>query len=156
MSNKTMGTGVGMGIHRANIKKVYSWLWHSWKEAQHEVPVLRWVALASVLTAGAAVGIAFTTGGATRLELIGYVATAVLYALEIPVIFYLLFEVYRKHRTDAIYDSRRLADLIRKLALEQIEAREEARSAVRKTFLMMPHRDEDIVLDGKLRMEERS
>ncbi|HTB21788.1 MAG TPA: hypothetical protein VK914_03685 [bacterium] len=146
MSNKSMGTGVGMGIHRSNIKKVFGWLWHSWMEAQHEVPILRWVALAAVATAAAAVYLAYSEGG-TRLQLIGYMATAVLYALEIPVIFYLLFEVYRKHRTDAIFDSKRLADLIRKLAIEQIEAREEARSAIRKTFLMMPHRDEDVLLE---------
>ncbi|HTB21813.1 MAG TPA: hypothetical protein VK914_03810 [bacterium] len=145
MTNKSMGTGVGMGIHRTNIKKVFGWLWHSWMEAQHEVPILRWVALAALATAGAAVYLAFSEGG-TRLQLVGYVATAVLYALEIPVIFYLLFEVYRKHRTDAIFDSKRLADLIRKLALEQIEAREDARNAVKKTFLIMAHEDEDVLL----------
>ena len=109
MSNKSMGTGVGMGIHRANIKKVYGWLWHSWMEARREVPVLRWVGLACVATAAAAIVTAFS-GGGTRLQLVGYGVTAVLYALEIPVIFYLLFEVYRKHRTDAIFETVRSVD----------------------------------------------
>jgi len=145
MINKSMGKGVGMGIHSSNIKKVYGWLWHSWVEAQREVPLLRWVTLAALATAGVAVYLAFSDGG-SKLQIVDYVGTAVLYALEIPVIFYLLFEVYRKHRADAIFDSRRLADLIRKLALEQIEAREEARNAVKNTFMLIPHADEEVVL----------
>jgi hypothetical protein len=140
MINKSMGSGVGMGIHRTNIKKVFGWLWHSWMQAQHEVPILRWVSLAALVTAGAVVYLAFSEGG-SGLQILGYVGTAVLYVLEIPVIFYLLFEIYRKHRTDAIFDSRRLSDLIRKLALEQIEAREDARRVVKKTFLITAHED---------------
>lgn len=143
-----MGTGVGMGIHSSNIKKVFGWLWRSWMEAQGEVPLLRWVSLAALATAGAAVYLAFSEGG-SKLQIVGYVGTAVLYALEIPVIFYLLFEIYRKHRADAIFDSKRLADLIRKLALEQIEAVEEARSAAKKTFMFIPHGEENALSEEK-------
>jgi hypothetical protein len=52
---------------------------------------------------------------------------AILFILAIPVIFYLLFEIYRKHRTDAIFDSKRLADLIRRISLEEIESHRSGR-----------------------------
>jgi len=121
MKKDTMGTGAAMGVHNRDSRRVFPWLWHSWMEAQQELPLLRWLGLAAVASAALAIFLAAREGG-------GYVdmavdgAMAVLFILAIPVIFYLLFEIYRKHRTDAIFDSKRLADLIRKISLQEIQA----------------------------------
>lgn len=137
MTDKSMGTGVGMGIHTANIRKVYGWLWHSLREAQREVPLLRWLGLLAVVCAGAVAYLA-ACEGKSKLDLAVYAGTALLFALEIPVIYYLLFEIYRKHRTNAIYDSKRLADLIRKISSEEIDLRSESNLPSNGTYLVPP------------------
>jgi hypothetical protein len=48
--------------------------------------------------------------------------TALLFVLVVPAIQYLLFEIYRRHRSDAIFDSKRLAEHIRTVAREEIAA----------------------------------
>jgi len=121
MKKETMGTGAAMGVQNKDSRRVFGWLWHAWLEAQAELPMLRWLGLAACVAAVMAVVLAARQGlGALDMAIDG--ATAVLFILVIPVIFYLLFEIYRKHRTDAIFDSKRLADLIRKISLEEIES----------------------------------
>jgi hypothetical protein len=132
-----MGTGVGMGIHKANIKKVFGWLWHALREAQREVPLLRWLGLLALVCAGSAAFLAVSEGK-TKLDMAVYGGTVLLFALDLPVIYYLLFEIYRKHRSDAIYDSRRLADLIRRIANEEMELRLGQETAANTAFLVPP------------------
>ena len=134
-----MGYGAGMGAHHIDAKRVFTWLWHSWLEALKEIPLLRWVALAALFAAGAALYLA-ASEGKSILDIAVYGMITLLFVLAVPVIFYLLFEVYRKHRSDAIFDSKRLADHIRKVAKEEIEANEEAKLALENTLMMMkPH-----------------
>jgi hypothetical protein len=121
MKKETMGTGAAMGVQHTDSKRVFPWLWHSWMEAQEEQPLLRWLGLGAAAAAGLAVFLAVREGGGV-VDMAVDGAMAILFILAIPVIFYLLFEIYRKHRTDAIFDSKRLADLIRKISLEEIEA----------------------------------
>jgi uncharacterized membrane protein len=136
MKRDTMGSGAAMGLHGTSSKRVFLWLWHSWLEAQSEVASVRWLSVAALGTAAWAVYLAGAEGK-TGLEIAVYGMTAALFAVAIAVIFYLLFEVYRKHRSDAIFDSKRLADLIHKLAKEEVEANEEAKLALENTILMM-------------------
>jgi hypothetical protein len=121
MSKETMGSGAAMGNQHTDAKRAFGWLWHSWLEAQREIPLLRWLSLAAI-----GLGLLFVMlagfQGESVLEMIVYGLTALMFGLMVPIIFYLLFEVYRKHRSDAIFDSRRLADTIRKIAQEEIEA----------------------------------
>lgn len=121
MNKETMGNGAGLGNQHTNAKRVFGWLWHSWLEAQREVPLLRWLSLGAI-----GLGLLFVVlaafEGESILEMIVYGITALMFWLMVPIIFYLLFEIYRKHRSDAIFDSRRLADTIRRIAKEEIEA----------------------------------
>ncbi|HTB33318.1 MAG TPA: hypothetical protein VK842_00500 [bacterium] len=110
-----------MGVQHTDARRVFPWLWHSWMEAQRELPVLRWLSVAALAAALMAVVLAAREGG-DMVDMLVDGAMAILFILAIPVIFYLLFEVYRKHRTDAIFDSKRLADLIRKISQQEIEA----------------------------------
>ncbi|HXB96837.1 MAG TPA: hypothetical protein VNZ54_02215 [bacterium] len=121
MKKDTMGTGAAMGVQHTDSRRVFPWLWHSWLEAQRELPLLRWLSLAALAAAALAVVLAARQGGGI-LDMLVDGAMAILFILAIPVIFYLLFEIYRKHRTDAIFDSKRLADLIRKISLQEIQA----------------------------------
>lgn len=128
MNNKdTMGSGAAMGNQHTDSKRVFAWLWSSWLEAQKEVPALRWLSLLAVALGLFCVWLAAFQGGSV-LEMIVYGLTALMFGLMVPVIFYLLFEIYRKHRSDAIFDSRRLTDMIRKLAQEEIVADREVQS----------------------------
>ena len=136
MKKEHMGSGVGMGNHHTDAKRVFTWLWHSWLEAQRDIPLLRWVALAAFFAAGAALYLA-SAEGKTVLDIAVYGMITLLFVLAIPVILYLLFEVYRKHRSDAIFDSKRLADHIRKVARQEIEANEESKLALENTLMMM-------------------
>jgi hypothetical protein len=121
MKKETMGTGAAMGVQNRDSRRVFTWFWHAWLEAQDELPMLRWLGLAAVAAAVLAVVLAAREGrGPLEVAVDG--ATAVLFILAFPVIFYLLFEIYRKHRSDSIFDSRRLADLIRKISKQEIEA----------------------------------
>lgn len=121
MKKETMGTGAGMGVQNGDSRRVFPWLWRSWLEAQKELPLLRWLGLVALGGATAAVVMAARNGGG-YLDMAVYGMVAFLFVAAFPVIFYLLFEIYRKHRTDAIFDSRRLADLIRRISREEIEA----------------------------------
>jgi hypothetical protein len=121
MKKETMGTGAAMGVQHTDSKRVFPWLWHSWMEAQQELPVLRWLSLTALAAAALAVVLAAREGRGV-LDMLVDGTMAILFILAIPVIFYLLFEIYRKHRTDAIFDSKRLADLIRKISVQEIEA----------------------------------
>lgn len=129
MKKETMGTGAAMGVQHTDSRRVFPWLWHSWMEAQQELPVLRWLSLAALAAAVLAVVLAARQGGGV-LDMLVDGAMALLFILAIPVIFYLLFEIYRKHRTDAIFDSKRLADLIRKISLQEIEAQRGGRGSL--------------------------
>lgn len=126
MKKDTMGTGAAMGVQHTDSRRVFPWLWHSWMEAQEELPLLRWLGLAALAAAALAVFLAAREGGGF-VDMAVDGAMAVLFILAFPVIFYLLFEIYRKHRTDAIFDSKRLADLIRKISLQEIEAHRSGR-----------------------------
>ena len=126
MKKETMGTGAAMGVRPTDSRRVFPWLWHAWLEAQQELPVLRWLSLSALAAAVLAVVLAARQGGGF-LDMLVDGAMAILFILAIPVIFYLLFEIYRKHRTDAIFDSKRLADLIRKISLQEIEAERNVR-----------------------------
>jgi hypothetical protein len=128
MKKDTMGTGAAMGVQHTDARRVFPWLWHSWMEAQGELPVLRWLGLAALASAALAVVLAVREGGGL-VDMAVDGAMAALFILAIPVIFYLLFEIYRKHRTDAIFDSKRLADLIRKISLQEIEAQRSGRGS---------------------------
>ena len=123
MKKDTMGSGAAMGVHNGDSKRVFAWFWRSWMEAQAEIPLLRWLGLVAVAVAVLVVVLAARQGkGFIDIAVDG--ATALLFILAMPVIFYLLFEIYRKHRTDAIFDSKRLADLIRRISQEEIAANE--------------------------------
>jgi|GEM_PF-4556727 hypothetical protein len=126
MKKETMGTGAAMGVQHTDARRVFPWLWHSWMEAQSELPILRWLGLGALAAAALAVFAAAREGGGW-MDMAVDGAMAILFILAIPVIFYLLFEIYRKHRTDAIFDSKRLADLIRKISLQEIEAHRDGR-----------------------------
>jgi hypothetical protein len=126
MKKETMGTGAAMGVQHTDSRRVFPWLWHAWLEAQNEQPLLRWLGLAAAAAALLAVVLAVREGGG-YVDMVVDGAMAILFILAIPVIFYLLFEIYRKHRTDAIFDSKRLADLIRKISLQEIEAQRDGR-----------------------------
>jgi hypothetical protein len=136
MKNKSMGNGAAAGIHSTDARRVFAWLWHAWLEAQSEVPLLRWLGLAVLASTGLVVYFAVAEG-ATVLEMAIDAMVTILFALAIPTIFYLLFEVYRKHRSDAIFDSHRLAALIHRIAREEIEAQLEADLAQENRLLMM-------------------
>ena len=136
MKKEAMGHGVGVGMHGTNAKRAYAWLWHSWVEAQRELPSLRWISLAAVVSALGVLYLAVSEGK-TLLDMVIYGAIAFMFVMTVPAIFYLLFEIYRKHRSDAIFDSKRLAEVIRKVAREEIEANEENKLAIENTLLMM-------------------
>ena len=136
MRKGSMGYGAAMGAQHTKASRAFSWLWHSWMEAQSELPILRWLALAAVANAGLAAYLAVAEGN-TVLDAVVYGMIALLFVMAFPVIYYLLFEVYRKHRSDAIFDSRRLTDLIRKIAREELEADAEEKMALENTLLMM-------------------
>ncbi len=136
MKFRSMGSGAAAGIQHNDAKRVFTWLWHAWLEAQSDVPLLRWLGLAAVASAGLALYLAVAEGR-TGLEMTVYAMVTLGFVLAIPVIFYLLFEVYRKHRSDAIFDSHRLAGLIPRSAREEIEARAEADLVHENRVLMM-------------------
>jgi hypothetical protein len=141
MKRSAMGNHAATGIHPTHATRVFAWLWHAWVEAQHEIPLLRWLALSIVAAAGVAVYLAVQEGK-TALDIAVYGGIVLLFALAISANLYLLFEIYRKHRSDAIFDSKRLAHLIQKIAQEEIEAHEQAKLAGENT-LLMPPRDKD-------------
>jgi hypothetical protein len=136
VKNKSMGSGAAAGVHPTDARRVFTWLWHAWLEAQSDVPLLRWLGLAVLAAAALAIYLA-ATGGSGILETVIYALVAVLFVLTVPAIFYLLFEVYRKHRSDAIFDSHRLTSLIQRIAREEIEAKAEAELAQENRLLMM-------------------
>lgn len=136
MKKETMGSGAAMGLHSTSAFKAYAWLWHSWLEAQRELPVLRWLSLGAAALAATALYLAVAQGDTVLTAVIDGMVAA-LFALLIPAIYYLLFEIYRKHRSDAIFDSKRLAHLIQRIAHQEIEASEEAKLALENTLLML-------------------
>jgi hypothetical protein len=136
MKFRSMGNGAAAGIQHNDAKRVFAWLWHAWLEAQSQVPLLRWLGLAAAACASLAVYLAVAEGR-TGLEMTVYAMVTLLFVLAVPAIFYLLFEVYRKHRSDAIFDSHRLAGLIHRIAREEIEARAEADLAQENRVLML-------------------
>jgi hypothetical protein len=135
MKKDTMGAHAAMGIRTANIKRVFSWLGRSLLEAQSEVPLLRWLIVAAMVIAGVVMAVAYAEGR-TAVEISAYTATALLFGMLVAVIFYLLFEMYRKHRSDAIFDSRRLTDLIRKISKEEIEGHRLAEMSLENKMVM--------------------
>lgn len=137
MKKDALGDGAATRIHIYNAKRVFAWLWQAWLEVLKEVPLLRWLTVAAVVLVGLAVYQA-AREGKTALEMVVYGMTVLLFALAIPVILYLLFEIYRKHRSDAIFDSKRLADLIHKLAQEDIQLNEETKMVLVNTVYMTP------------------
>jgi hemerythrin superfamily protein len=85
------------------------------------VPLLRWLGiLALVLTLLAAALAA--TGAGSALEAAFDALTAVMFALVISAILYLLFEVQRRHRADRLFSGHRLARFVRRLSREEIGA----------------------------------
>jgi hypothetical protein len=136
VESNPMGHGAAMGIpEHTSPKRVFTWLWYAWVRAQKEVPLLRWLVVAAVAAACLVIYLA-VNDGKTGLEMLVYGMVAALFIIEVPMVLYLLFEVYRKHRSDAIFDSKRLSDLIHKLAREEVEQAEEARLALENTLLM--------------------
>lgn len=133
MKKFSMGQGAGAGQQGTDAKRVYAWLWHSWLEAQAEIPLLRWLGLAALLCAAAVLALAVSEGK-SALESVVYAMTTLLFVMVIPAIDYLLFEVYRRHRSDAIFDSKRLADHIRAIAKEEVELNEAAKLALEGGF----------------------
>ena len=141
MKKELLGAGAAMGQHNTDARRVYGWLWGAWLQAQHELPVLRWLGAAVFLAGALAVSLAVASGN-SPLEMAIYGMVAVLFMLVVPAILYLLFEVYRKHRSDAIFDSHRLAALIKRISREEILAQEEERLALENNLpLMKPGHD---------------
>ncbi len=136
MKLKTMGSGAAAGITAGHANRVFTWFWHAWLEAQAEIPLLRWLALAALFAAGLAVYLA-AAEGKTILDVAVYGMLALLFVLNVPVIFYLLFEVYRKHRSDAIFDSHRLTSLIRRISQEEIARNADAKTAPEDKLLLL-------------------
>lgn len=128
MKKFNMGLGAGSGPHGTDARRVYTWLWHAWVEAQRELPVLR-VLTALAAACVAAILVLAMGEGRTYLEVAVYTLTALLFVLVVPAIQYLLFEIYRYHRSDAIFDSKRLAGHIRAIAKEEVEAAAAGRQA---------------------------
>jgi hypothetical protein len=107
--------------HPTDLKKIMAWMWHSWMEAQAEAPVLRWLGAAALALAGLAIYMAASEGeSALRIAVDGAVGLSLV--LLLPVIIALLFEISRKHRSDAMHDSKRLSELIRKISMEEMRA----------------------------------
>lgn len=136
MKKFNMGHGAGSGMHGTSVLRVYGWLWRSWLEALAEIPALRWLGLAALVCAALLVGLALAEGK-SGLEVAIDGMIAFLFVMVFPAIHYLLFEIYRHHRSDAIFDSKRLADHIREIAKEEIESNELARSAAGSTAVLM-------------------
>lgn len=128
MNKETMGHGAAAGGQHLSVKRAYKWLWHAWLEAMAEVPLLRWLCAGAFGLLVLAVVLAARNGEAP-LEMAIFGLMALLFGLMITAICYLLFEIYRRHRSDAIFDSQRLEHLIRKLAQEEIEAAYDGRGA---------------------------
>jgi hypothetical protein len=103
-------------------RKVYTWLWHSWLRAQYEAPVLRWLGLTAVLVAFLAAALASAQGDNLLTALV-YGGTVFLFTAVISAISYLLSRTHHRHRWDSIYASKRMTDLIRKIAREEIRAK---------------------------------
>lgn len=124
MFRNALGRYAVTGIRAINVRRVFGWLWRSWLQAEREVPLLRWLALASAATASLVAYLAAKQGqGALEIAVFGL--APVLFGLILSLIIYLLFAIYSRHRSDAIFDSRRLSDLIRKLAQEEIRIHED-------------------------------
>jgi hypothetical protein len=102
-------------------RKVFVWLWHSWMRAQHEAPVLRWLGLAALAMACLATGLAAAQGDNVLSSLV-YGGTVFLFTAVISSISYLLSRTHHRHRWDSLYASHRMADLMRKIAREEIKA----------------------------------
>lgn len=121
MKKFNMGHGAGSGTHGTSVLRVYGWLWHAWLEALKEVAGLRWLALAAVLCALGLMSLAVAEGK-SALEICAYGGTAFGFVAALAAIQYSLFEIYRHHRSEAIFDSKRLADHIRAIVKEELEA----------------------------------
>jgi hypothetical protein len=107
-------------------KKIFVWLWHSWVKAQREVPLLRWLALLALVVAGLVIGLA-SAQGETPLTMAVYGMIAFMFVVTLSAIVYLLSKVQRKQRLDSLLASKRLSNLIRKIARAELEANEKAR-----------------------------
>jgi hypothetical protein len=134
-------------------KKIFAWLWHSWVKAQKEAPLLRSLALLALVVACLVIGLA-ASQGETPLTMVIYGMIAYMFVATLSAIVYLLSKVQRKQRLDALLASKRLSNLIRKIAQAEIEANEKTR-AVRDTVSQLdaPGGPNDarpfIVRDGK-------
>jgi hypothetical protein len=103
-------------------RKVFTWLWHSWLRAQREAPVLRWLGTLAVLVAFLAVAVAVAQGDNLLTALV-YGGIVFLFTAVISAISYLLSRTHHRHRWDSIYASKRMTDLIRRVAREEIKAK---------------------------------
>jgi hypothetical protein len=140
--------------------RVYAGIWQSWRRAQRELPSLRWLAAASLITVAVAAALA-ARQGVTLLEACVDAMIVCLFALEIPFILYLLLKLHRRHRSEALLDGKRLTDLVRKTLRREMaiaEARKVAEGhsvllllepgASRSESWHMPERQHDGKRDG--------
>lgn len=137
MKHDPMADGAAKGMRHQHPARVFAWLWKAWLEAGAQVPLLRWLGALVIALVALAVYRAFAEGRGA-LECMIYGMTVLLFAMAISAIIYLLFEIYRKHRSDAIFSGHRLTELIRSISRSEIAAEADARAELGNAVFLLP------------------
>jgi len=98
----------------------------AWWKAQFAVPLAGWLGVAAAASAALVGLLALMEGGPLRAAALDAVL-ALLFALAVSAILYVLFGLRRRHRAGAFVGGRRLSQRIRQLAREEIGENEAAK-----------------------------
>jgi hypothetical protein len=104
--------------------------------ARREYPVLGWLAAGAVAALGLLVW-TMASQGRTTLDIVTYAMIALLFAAQVPFILYLLFEIHRRHRMQAVFDGKRLAETVRKTLRLELESLEQERLLRESNFVLL-------------------